>query len=137
VSSLLNRFFIWYHSILIHFIGYVFENAAAISPYLEHPRTGATSLFCAELAGKLQCYVIAGYPEDLAPDEPRLNEEIVDGPAQDNAGGSSSDSEVRQVGANSAIMYGPDGQWVGGYRKTNLFETDKPWAKAGGCTTPL
>ena len=113
-------------------IGYVFENAAAISPYLERPRTGATSLFCAELAQKLQCYVIAGYPEELASDEPRLNEEIVDGLAQNNADGSAS-KEVRQVGANSAIMYGPDGQWVGGYRKTNLFETDKPWAKAGGC----
>lgn len=112
------------------FTGYVFENAAAISPHLERPRTGATSLFCAELAQKLQCYVIAGYPEELASDEPRLNEEIVDGPAQDNAEGSAS-SEVHQVGANSAIMYGPNGQWVGGYRKTNLFETDKPWAKAG------
>ncbi|KAG5717426.1 Protein N-terminal amidase [Termitomyces sp. T112] len=35
------------------------------------------------------------------------------------------------VGANSAILYGPSGEWVGGYRKTNLFETDKTWAKAG------
>lgn len=123
---------------MIHFIGYVFENAAAISPHLERPRTGATSLFCAELAQKLECYVIAGYPENLASNELRLDElEIVDGSAQDNAEGSAF-SEVRQVvGANSAIMYGPDGQWVGGYRKTNLYETDKPWAKAGGCNYRL
>ena len=58
----------------------------------------------------------------------------MDGPARDNAEGGAF-KEVRQVGANSAIIYGPDGQWVGGYRKTNLFETDKPWAKPGGCTS--
>lgn len=37
----------------------------------------------------------------------------------------------RVVGANSATLYGPDGEWVGGYRKTNLFSTDKTWAKPG------
>ena len=103
-------------------IGYFFENAAAISPHLERPRTGAIFLFCAELAQKLQRYVIAGYPEHLASDEPRLNKEIVDGPAQDNAERSVS-KEVGQVGNGSEII-----------EKKNLFETDKPWAKAGGCT---
>jgi len=42
---------------------------------------------------------------------------------------------VEKIGANSAIIYGPDGEWVGGYRKTHLFETDRTWAKAGGRLT--
>ena len=43
--------------------------------------------------------------------------------------------EVERIGANSAVLYGPDGQWVGGYRKTNLFKTDLTWAKAGEMLT--
>jgi len=44
--------------------------------------------------------------------------------------------ERQIVGANSAMMYGPLGEWIGGYRKTNLFRTDKTWATAGsGFTT--
>ncbi|KAJ7575105.1 carbon-nitrogen hydrolase [Mycena floridula] len=103
------------------FTGYMFPNAAAISPYLEHPRIGATSQFCSELAEQLKCYVVAGYPERLAPDElPPSNANDSDPP----------------VGANSAVMYDPDGKWVGGYRKTNLFSTDKTWAVPGpGLTT--
>jgi predicted amidohydrolase len=93
------------------FSGYVFENSAAITPYLEHPRTGPTSQFCADIAKKLQCYVLAGFPEKLSLDE---------------------DRKTDQVGANSAVFYGPDGEWVGGYRKTHLYETDLTWAKPGG-----
>jgi hypothetical protein len=92
------------------FSGYVFENASAITPYLEHPRTGTTSRFCSDLAKRLQCYVLAGFPEKLSPTE---------------------DRKTGQVGANSAAFYGPDGEWVGGYRKTNLYKTDLTWAKPG------
>ena len=95
------------------FSGYVFGNAAAITPYLEHPRTGTTSQFCSDTAKKLQCYVIAGFPEELSLAE---------------------DPKINQVGANSAVFYGPDGEWVGGYRKTNLYETDLTWAKPGMCS---
>jgi protein N-terminal amidase len=38
---------------------------------------------------------------------------------------------MHRIGANSAVVYGPDGVCVGGYRKTNLFEVDKCWAKPG------
>ncbi|TEB40209.1 carbon-nitrogen hydrolase [Coprinellus micaceus] len=96
------------------FSGYVFPNASAISPYLEHPRTGPTSAFCASLANQLGCYVLAGYPEKLADDEERT-------PLDDGLA----------VGANSCVLYDPQGEWVGGYRKTNLYTTDKTWAKAG------
>lgn len=96
------------------FSGYVFENAAAITPYLEHPRTGITSQFCSDLAKRLQCYVVAGFPEKLSLTEDRT---------------------INQVGANAAAFYGPEGEWVGGYRKTHLYETDLTWAKPGvGCS---
>ncbi|KAF7364822.1 hypothetical protein MVEN_00352300 [Mycena venus] len=98
------------------FSGYVFENAAAISPYLEYPRIGPTSVFCAELAQRLKCYVVAGYPE-------RLEQSEVDQYLAETGD--------CVVGANSAALYGPEGEWVGGYRKTNLFTTDKTWAKPG------
>ncbi|KAJ3771291.1 carbon-nitrogen hydrolase [Lentinula raphanica] len=98
--------------------GYNFENAQAISPHLEHPKTGPTSRFCAELASQLKCYVFAGYPEKLSDDEAKSTE------------GPHADSQTI-VGANSAVLYGPEGEWVGHYRKTNLFVTDKSWAKPG------
>jgi len=105
------------------FTGYVFPTSASISPHLENPRTGPTSLFCAELASRLRCYVTAGYPE-------RLQSHEVEGSTDKN------NSVVERIGANSAVLYGPTGEWVGGYRKTNLFDTDKSWAKPGtGFTT--
>jgi len=109
--------------------GYVFKNATEIQPYLEKPRTGVTSRFCADIAKKLRCYVFAGFPEDLSSDEldsfsknSKLNE--IDGEKGEKI-------SAEEVGANSAVLYGIDGEWIGGYRKTNLFETDKTWAKAG------
>lgn len=41
------------------------------------------------------------------------------------------EKEVQQVGANSAVVYDPNGVRIGDYRKTNLFETDMTWAKPG------
>ena len=42
-----------------------------------------------------------------------------------------STKEIEQVGANAAVLYGPDGEFVGDYRKTNLYTTDMTWARAG------
>ena len=53
------------------------------------------------------------------------------GPHHTTNRSTSEDHTRNYVGANSAIMYGPSGEWIGGYRKTNLFETDKSWAKPG------
>ncbi|PPQ80441.1 hypothetical protein CVT25_001768 [Psilocybe cyanescens] len=112
------------------FTGYVFDNASAIAPHLELPRTGVTSQFCAEWAKTLECYVMAGYPEKLESKEleemERTSKESGDQPRETHDG-----KKIEQVGANSAVIYGPDGAWVGGYRKTNLFETDLTWAKPG------
>jgi hypothetical protein len=77
--------------------------------------------------------VLAGYPERLAEDEDR--------PGQ-------------AVGANSAIIYDGNGEYVGkhvfiyfrmnreryllgGTRKRNLFVADLPWVKPGLCDLPL
>ena len=105
--------------------GYVFPDAASVSPYLEEPRTGPTSTFCASLAARLRCYVVAGYSERLKPEE--VHRVVL--PADHEEGTEA--REVDQVGANSAALYGPDGQFVGDYRKTNLYKTDMTWARAG------
>lgn len=104
----------------------MFDNAAAISPHLELPKTGATSLFCAELAKKLGCYVMAGYPEKLNDAELDEIKRTTTEPRHTETG-----IEIEQVGANSAVLCGPDGSWVGGYRKTHLYKTDLTWAKPG------
>ncbi|KDR82967.1 hypothetical protein GALMADRAFT_151975 [Galerina marginata CBS 339.88] len=112
------------------FTGYVFENAASIAPYLELPQTGVTSQFCSELAKRLECYVIAGYPEELSTDE--LVEISLSAKEDEARPRMTEDGTlIHQIGANSAALYGPEGEWVGGYRKTNLFKTDMSWAKAG------
>ena len=36
------------------------------------------------------------------------------------------------VGYNSAVIYSSNGSFLGNYRKVNMFETDKTWAKPGG-----
>lgn len=116
--------------------GYNFDNAAAITPFLEKPRTGPTSVFCSDLAKRLGCYVTAGYPELLEPDEVQQcihDDRVViedSGFPEEGAAGLGS-KERKIVGANSAVLCGPIGEWIGGYRKTNLFKTDKTWAAAG------
>lgn len=97
-------------------VGYAFPSAESIKPYLEKPRIGPTSRFCSDLAKRLCCHVIAGYPETMSCEE-KLKAE-------------------GSVGYNSAIIYGPDGEWRGDYRKTNLFQTDVTWARKGIITLP-
>jgi protein N-terminal amidase len=80
----------------------------------------------------LSCYVIAGYPERLVGEEAQAEEEKEFGITQ---GKKSLQDKVRErqriVGANSAVIYGPEGKLLGSYRKSNLFEIDKTWAKPG------
>ena len=106
-------------------VGYVFENASAILPFLERPRTGVTSEFCASTAQRLRCYVAAGYPELLEPHE------VEKRTLEEEDGSGSGGVIVDIIGANSAVVYGPDGTCVGHVRKSHLFYLDKPWAKAG------
>jgi len=66
---------------------------------------------------------MAGYPEKLSKEEsrPALLDDSKDKP----------DGDGRVVGANSSVLYNPDGECIGEYRKTNLYDTDKTWAKPG------
>jgi protein N-terminal amidase len=98
--------------LLISSAGYMFPDATTIAPHLEPSGRGITAKFCSELSGELKCYVVAGYPEKLTEED------------KENA-------DPGLVGANSAVLFGPNGQWVGGYRKTNLFDTDTTWAIPG------
>lgn len=98
-------------------------------PFLEKPRIGPTSIFCSDLAKRLGCYVAAGYPELLEGEE--LQQCIQSDQVMMMDGSNESTTTRQIVGANSAVLYGPLGEWVGAYRKTNLFRTDKTWASAG------
>ena len=44
------------------FTGYVFPTAASILPFVERPGASLSTEACAEIAQRLGCYVIAGYP---------------------------------------------------------------------------
>ena len=102
--------------------GYLHTTAASIIPHLEHPKTGPTSILAIDLAKRLRCYVVAGYPEIIS-EEHKAEQEL------DNK--TSEDDEETGVGYTSAIVVGPDGDIIGNYRKTLLFAADKCWAKAG------
>ncbi|KDQ11461.1 hypothetical protein BOTBODRAFT_35338 [Botryobasidium botryosum FD-172 SS1] len=93
------------------FTGYVFPTAESIKPYLELPGSGPTSLFCSDLAKRLRCFVSAGYPERLS--------------------GSDTEETQGRVAKNSAVLYGPDGELVGNYQKSNLFDQEVHWALPG------
>jgi len=113
------------------FTGYMFPDAPSIAPYLEHPKTGPTASFCAELARRLECRVIAGFPErleSLPSTAPSIPSSI---PPSD------SDSDTHPlVGANAALICDTTGHPVHLYRKSNLFPTDRTWACPGpGFTT--
>jgi protein N-terminal amidase len=98
------------------------------------------------MAQRLNCYVVAGYPERLSLGEAESHVHIemstvlsgeMEIPPDSSASdvpellGAKGEQPRIQVGANSLALYGPTGEWVGGYRKTNLFETDMTWAKPG------
>lgn len=101
--------------------GYVFREPAAIVPVLEPAGSGPTAQLCSALARRLECHVVAGYPEALP-------EALPEGSGAEEADG----AEVGAgVGFNSAVVVDPTGMVVGNYRKTFLFETDKVWARAG------
>jgi protein N-terminal amidase len=88
----------------------VFKDGPDIQPYLEEKDSGPTFDFCSDLAKRIGCIIIAGFPEALEESESR---------------------EPHQVGANSAMIVAPSGDLITVYRKTNLYETDLPWAKPG------
>ncbi|KAI6044875.1 carbon-nitrogen hydrolase [Pisolithus marmoratus] len=127
------------------FSGYMFPNTTSIYPYLEHPRTGPTCTFCAELAHRLECYVTAGFPERLAhdsnsaappppPTSPATTATPASPPHNHTAG---AHLPPTIVGFNTAVLYSPAGELLTLYRKSNLYETDLSWAAPGNGFTVL
>ncbi|KAK4192955.1 hypothetical protein QBC35DRAFT_482229 [Podospora australis] len=93
------------------FTGYNFKSLQHISPFLEHPGSGITSLWARTTALKHDCAVVVGYPEkvDVSNKWPASPEYY-----------------------NSALLVNRDGDTVGNYRKAFLFYTDETWALEGG-----
>ena len=100
--------------------GYIFTSARAMLPYLEDQADGPTGQLAIQLAKRLRCHVIAGYPEKyVPPGAPRTPTQVtvpVDGSG---------------IGYTSALVVGPRGDVIGNYRKSSLFEMDKCWAREG------
>lgn len=137
--------------------GYMFSSPSSILPYLEQPRIGPTSLLARDLATRLRCHVVAGYPEAANTDPATSDDQQLSGLDATGAGPSSSrprvgslsaadagppsmkelEGEALGVGYNSAVLVAPRGEVLGNYRKTFLFETDKNWARPGEHPAPV
>eukprot|EP00002_Diphylleia_rotans_P019741 TRINITY_DN3816_c0_g1_i3.p1 TRINITY_DN3816_c0_g1~~TRINITY_DN3816_c0_g1_i3.p1 ORF type:complete len:257 (+),score=43.39 TRINITY_DN3816_c0_g1_i3:437-1207(+) len=87
------------------FSGYMFTGKEDVSPHTEDVQ-GATFQWCVEQAKRLNCFVMAGYPQRVE-----------------------KDGEV--LFYNSACFVHPDGSLLMNYQKTFLYDTDKTWAEAG------
>lgn len=113
------------------FTGYVFPTADSILPFVEHPDKSPSRDACAEIAQRLGCYVVAGYPAPTL--TPQESKEQAGEDASDPAEGT---KKSEGTARNNAIVVDPNGRVIHEYTKTNMFETDLPWAQPGsGFTT--
>lgn len=113
----------------------MFPDAPSIAPYLEHPKTGPTASFCAELARRLECFVVAGYPECLESFPAAVPTSSPS--SSDTAGTDHKPPPDALIGANAALLYDPTGHLCHTYHKSNLFPTDLTWARPGPGFTAL
>ncbi|KAL2258514.1 hypothetical protein VTK26DRAFT_8155 [Humicola hyalothermophila] len=92
------------------FTGYNFKSLQQISPHLEVAGSGITSLWARTTALKHDCTVVIGYPEkaDISSDRP-----------------------TSPGYYNSALLVNGDGDIIGNYRKSFLYDTDEVWALEG------
>ncbi|KAK3327349.1 carbon-nitrogen hydrolase, partial [Cercophora scortea] len=92
------------------FTGYNFKSLQQISPFLEPPGSGISSLWARTTALKYDCVVVVGYPEkvDVTAQWPASPEYY-----------------------NSALMVNGDGDTIANYRKSFLYYTDETWALEG------
>ncbi len=94
-------------------IGYNYKSLQHISPYLEEPESGITSLWARTTALKYGCVVTAGYLEKIdTTDKWPASPEYY----------------------NSAITVNADGEMICNYRKTFFDRRDEQWTleRAGG-----
>jgi predicted amidohydrolase len=92
------------------FSGYNYKSLREISPFLEPPGSGISSLWARTTALRHDCTVVVGYPEkvDVTAKWPASPEYY-----------------------NSALVVSPDGETIANYRKSFLYYTDETWALEG------
>lgn len=91
--------------------GYLFPSPAAARAVAE-PERGRTFQRFSALSARLSCHLVLGYPEVAG-----------EGPGAPLY--------------NAALVLGPDGELLCGYRKRLLYDDDKPWARPGDRPYPL
>ncbi|KAH9988365.1 carbon-nitrogen hydrolase [Russula vinacea] len=104
-------------------IGQVQRNIEKARKYCESLVPGTVDLLC------LPEMIFTGYAFESASAILPFLEHPQRAPRPSFAAGAGAVVDV--VGANSAVLYGPDGTRVGHYRKSHLFYMDKVWAKPG------
>ncbi|WFD28397.1 hypothetical protein MNAN1_003407 [Malassezia nana] len=117
--------------------GYVFDSLEEIAPLLEDPYggQGATLDLAVELARRVQCHVVAGFPERASPralaelGTPGQHDARV---AREEVTGLTHLPRVERQAFNAAMLVAPDGSLVKVFRKHFLYETDTTWADEGG-----
>lgn len=107
----------------------MFPDAPSIAPYLEHPQTGPTGAFCAALARRLGCFVVVGLPERLS--------NVHASPSASAHANVNVNASAQLVGANAALLFDSTGHLTHTYHKSNLFPTDRSWARPGPGFTAL
>lgn len=111
------------------FSGYVFPTATSILPFVERPGASPSKDACAEIAQRLGCYVIAGYPAPTI--SIQESKEQVEGDSKSVTDGDKGEPAGEGVARNNAVVVDPSGKVIHEYTKTNMFESDLPWAQPG------
>ncbi|WFD24302.1 hypothetical protein MEQU1_003001 [Malassezia equina] len=117
--------------------GYMFESLDEIAPILEDPYAGegATMALASELARRIQCHVVAGFPERATPralEKLQTQSQHDARIARDEVTGLVHLPRVARQAFNAAMLVAPDGTLVKIFRKHFLYEADTTWADEGG-----
>lgn len=121
----------------VNHIGYAYESLEDIDPFLENPYEGnsMTLLLARELSQRLDCYVVAGFPErasshtfqELEPTEKRHDARHIEGTNLESA----HLPRISCKAYNAALLTDQKGKLVKVFRKHFLYEADTPWADEG------
>jgi len=92
-------------------LGYNFQSLPQISVHLEPTAAGPSTAWARDIARRLGCHVIVGYPEHCtqSPSTPQ--------------------GSISRF--NSAVLVSPKGNVLTNYRKSFLYTTDESWAQEG------
>jgi protein N-terminal amidase len=102
------------------FTGYNYPSHESIKPYLEPTTAGITTQWAISTAKRLNCHVIAGYPE-ISTD---IDDTII-------PSSNLSPADPVYKCYNSTVTISPTGSILANYRKSFLYYTDESWAAEG------